>query len=76
MILFNNAPAFQPIREKLNFKNLFAKVKRGHKRPEVVKDDDADWNRIDSKIKMDEVLSVELQPGESISPDKPEKEEK
>lgn len=76
MILFNNAPAFQPIREKLNLKNLFAKAKRGHKRPEVVNDDDADWNRIDSKIKMDEVLSVELQPGESISPDKPEKEEK
>ena len=73
VVLFNNAPAFSQLKEKLQIKKLFEKMSK-HK-PEVIKDDAADWQRIDSKIKMDEVLSVDLQTGSEIKQDKPEKEE-
>ncbi len=73
VVLFNNAPAFSKLKEKLQIKKLFEKMSK-HK-PEVIKDDAADWQRIDSKIKMDEVLSVDLQTGSEIKQDKPEKEE-
>ena len=42
-------------------------------RPENIRDDDAAWNRIDTKIKMDEILSVELQPNGAFEPDRKKK---
>ena len=65
MILFNNAPAFRPLKEKLNIKKLMEKLSRKQKKPENIQDDAAAWDRIDTKIKMDEVLSVDLQTAEA-----------
>ena len=52
-ILFNNAPAFSKLKAK------FSSI--GKKKQTSTKDDEADWNRIETKIKMDEVLSYDLQ---------------
>ena len=77
-VLFNNAPALRPLREKLNFRRLAEKLSKKVRHPENIRDDDAAWNRIDTKIKMDEILSVELQPNGAFEPDrkKKKKEEK
>lgn len=77
-VLFNNAPALRPLREKLNFRRLTEKLNKKVRHPENIRDDDAAWNRIDTKIKMDEILSVELQPNGAFEPDrkKKKKEEK
>lgn len=63
IVLFNNAPGFKGIKEKLSIRELLKKGKNS-KAPEVIQDDDAAWNRIETKIEMDELLSVELQPNE------------
>lgn len=60
VIIFNNAPALKPLKEKLSIKAFVSKVSKKSKEPHVVKDDDVQWNRIESKIKMDEVLSVDV----------------
>ena len=44
--------------------------------PAAHKDDEAKWDRVPTKISMDEVLSVELQPQTAYTPDKPKKEGK
>lgn len=59
IILFNNAPAFKPIKEKLSISNLTSKIKKSHD-PSDIHDDAGEWNRIATKINMDEVLSVEI----------------
>lgn len=71
-VLFNNAPMFRPLKEKLNLRNLF---KKRHA-PGKIKDDAAAWDRITTKIRMDELLSLDLQPDDAVTPDKPTKEEK
>lgn len=76
VVLFNNAPVFRPIKDKLNFAKLFKRISKKKSDPDTVNDDDAEWNRIDTKIQMDEMLTVELQPSREITPDKPEKPEK
>ena len=48
-ILFNNAPMFKNIKDKTSRKNK--KIKE--------KDDDAEWDRIKTKINMDEMLSLD-----------------
>ena len=72
-MLFNNAPALRPLREKLNFRRLAEKLSKKVRHPENIRDDDAAWNRIDTKIKMDEMLSVELQPNGAFEPDRKKK---
>ena len=76
IVIFNNAPALKPIKDKLNFKNLSAKLFK--KKESTIVDDDVAWNRIESKIRMDELLSVDVkkQDGEFSDPDKPTKEGK
>lgn len=71
-VLFNNAPIFRPLKEKLDLSRLF---KKKHA-PEKIKDDDAKWDRITTKIRMDELLSLDMQPGAATTPDKPQKEGK
>lgn len=60
VIIFSNAPALKPLKEKLSIKRFLEKLFKKSKEPHVVKDDDAAWNRIESKIRMDEVLSVDV----------------
>ena len=66
-ILFNNAPAFNNLKEKLSVKN--------RKNTNSSKDDDAEWNRITTKIKMNEMLSLDMQSDGSANPDKDSRED-
>lgn len=69
-ILFNNAPAFNNLKEKLSFKNRKNKKNTG-----VVKDDDAEWNRITTKIDMNEMLSLDFQNDDGVDTDSYSKED-
>ena len=71
-VLFNNAPIFRPLKEKLSFANLIKK----RQAPGKIKDDAAAWDRITTKIRMDELLSTDVQPSTAYKPDKHNKEEK
>ena len=65
-VIFGNAPALKPLREKLNiqaFKNKIRMlISKKHPDPDVIHDDSADWDRIPTKIKMDSVLSTDMKP--------------
>ncbi|MBQ7937458.1 MAG: branched-chain amino acid ABC transporter permease [Oscillospiraceae bacterium] len=74
IVIYNNAPALRPFREKYNLKAFIEKF-RPHV-PSKHRDDEAKWDRVPTKIKMDEILSVDLQVSSPYTPDKPEKEEK
>ena len=74
LVIYNNAPALKNFREKYNLKAFINKF-RPHV-PSKHKDDEAKWDRVPTKIKMDEVLSVDFQSTSPYTPDKPEKEEK
>ena len=58
VIIFNNAPAMRKYREKFNLKRLFDRFR--HRKESDVVDDSAAWDRIPTKIPMDELLSVDL----------------
>ena len=74
IVIYNNAPALKSFREKYNFKNLAAKfIKRKHD-PSRISDDEHKWDRVPTKISMDEVLSVDLQTDSPYTPDKSEKD--
>lgn len=66
VVIFNNAPALAPIKERLSFTNLKRKIlkHRMRKNPEkyagIVSDDRAEWNIIPTKINMDEILSTDI----------------
>lgn len=68
-IIFNNAPALKPLREKLSIKRIIAE--RRKKNPASIKNDAAEWDVIPSKIEMDELLSVDLTANSPYTPDKP-----
>ena len=73
IIMFSNAPQLVRIREKLSPKKLFQRLRR--KDPGIVRPDEAEWNRITTKIQMDELLRVDVKTkeGELTDPDKPER---
>ncbi len=79
VVIFGNAPALKPIRDKLNLHNLKVKIFalfRKKQDPDVVLSDSAGWDAIPTKIPMDSVLSTDVVPSESstLSPD-PRKED-
>lgn len=74
LVIYNNAPSLKGFREKYNFKSLFERFKNHN--PANIKDDEAKWDRVPTKIEMDEVLSVDMQVSSQYTPDKPEKEGK
>lgn len=71
-IIFNNAPKLQPLREKLSISRILHERKE-KKNPASIKNDPAKWDKIPTKIKMDEVLSVDVTPESPYTPDKPDK---
>ena len=76
VVLFNNSPTFKPIREKYSLRKLLEKLS-SRRKPGTVTDDKADWNKIETKIPMDEVLSVDFRTEEATpASDSAEKEEK
>jgi len=68
IIIYSNAPAFQSIREKYNFKKLKSLIRRKND-PSYISDDEGRWDRVPTKIKMDELLSVDLTPTTSEDAD-------
>lgn len=73
IVIFNNAPKLAPIKEKLSVKAAFAKLIKKNRKPEDILNDPAHWDKIPTKIAMDEVLSTDIQPGNDYVPDKPGK---
>lgn len=74
LIIYRNAPALKGFRERWSIKNSMAKVKKHD--PAKIHDDEAKWDRVPTKIMVDEVLSVDVQARSPYTPDKPKKEEK
>lgn len=72
VVIFNNAPALNKVKDKLSLSKLLKK----NKKPEVIHDDGADWRKVPTKIPMDEVLTADLPNNKVFEPDKPEKGDK
>ena len=72
IVIYNNAPALKGFREKYDIKNLIKRVRKPN--PASVHDDEAKWDRVPTKIDMDEVLSTDLQISSPYTPDKADKE--
>lgn len=75
LVVYNNAPALKPFREKWSIRNLLTRIRKKHD-PSKIHDDDAKWDRIPTKIMVDEVLSVDVQVKSPYTPDKAKKEDK
>ena len=71
LIIYNNAPALKGFRAKYNLKNFLRKFAAHN--PAKVHDDEAKWDRVPTKIQMDEVLSTDVQVSSPYTPDKPDK---
>ncbi|MBQ4117412.1 MAG: branched-chain amino acid ABC transporter permease [Oscillospiraceae bacterium] len=74
LVIYNNAPALKSFRDKHNIKTFINRFKPHN--PSKHRDDEAKWDRVPTKIKMDEVLSVDLQVSSPYTPDKAGKEDK
>lgn len=73
IVVYNNAPALKGFREKYNMKNLIARIFKPKEDPSKQKDDESKWDRIPTKIEMNEILSMDVQVTEStMKPDKKE----
>lgn len=73
LVIYRNAPALKGFREKWNLKNLVLKLRKHD--PSKIHDDEAKWDRVPTKIMVDEVLSVDIQSTSPYTPDKRRKEE-
>lgn len=73
LIVYRNAPALKNFREKFSIKNLMRRLSEHN--PAKIHDDEANWDRVPTKIMVDEVLSVDIQPQSPYTPDKQWKEE-
>ena len=74
IVIYNNAPTLRFFREKYNVKALVSKLFKRHKDASHEVEDEGKWDKIPTKIKMDELLSVDLVARESVvEPDKEEK---
>lgn len=62
IVIYNNAPALKNIREKYNLTVLMHKIIKPKADPASIKDDQAKWDVVPTKIEMNEVLSIDLVP--------------
>ncbi|MBE5761469.1 MAG: branched-chain amino acid ABC transporter permease [Clostridiales bacterium] len=75
IIIYNNAPALKGFRDKYNIGVLAEKIIKQHRDPAHVKDDKAKWDVVPTKISMDEILSVDMNPQDN-APQKKQKGDK
>ncbi len=76
IVIYNNAPSLKHIRERYNLKTLIARIIPAEKDVSYDTGDEGKWDRVPTKIRMDELLSVDVIPSESvIDPDKEDKNE-
>lgn len=79
LVIYNNAPALKNFRDKYNFKKLFEfiknkivlLIKKQHPVPDPAEDREhnADWSKIPTKIEMDAILSTDILPDSTYTPD-------
>ena len=75
IVIYNNAPSLKFVRERYNLKTLGEKIFKKSKDVSYDAGDEGKWDRVPTKIKMDELLSVDVVVRESvIDPDKERKE--
>ena len=74
VVVYNNAPALRPFREKYNAKRLLSRFFGFFRNKHGYADDEGKWDRVPTKIDMDEVLSVDVIVTESVQ--RPDKEDK
>ena len=74
VVIYNNAPALRPFREKYNARKLLSRFFGFFRNKHGYADDEGKWDRVPTKIDMDELLSVDVIVNESVQ--KPDKEEK
>ena len=73
IVIYNNAPALKGFREKYSLKKILRGLVKTKHDPAHRADDEAKWDRVPTKIEMNEVLSVEFQPTSStLDPDRKE----
>lgn len=73
IVIYNNAPSLKFIRERYNLKALVSKIFK--KDSSYDAGDEGKWDRVPTKIQMDEILSVDIVVKEStVEPDKGRKE--
>ena len=71
LVIYNNAPALKGFRERHSVKKMLRKLFSSKHDPSHRTDDEAKWDRVPTKIEMNEVLSVEFQPTTStLDPDR------
>ncbi len=58
IVVYNNTPALKNFREKYNFKNIIADFKNKKRDFTKERDDEAKWDRVPTKIDVDEVVST------------------
>ena len=73
LVVYRNAPALKVFREKFSVKSLLRNLKKHD--PARIHDDEASWDRVPTKIMVDEVLSVDVKPQSPYTPDKQWKED-
>lgn len=64
IVIYNNAPALKSFRDKYNFPALIKKIFKHKHDPSHIKDDEAKWDVVPTKIEMNEILSIDVTPQE------------
>ena len=62
IVIYNNAPALKSFRDKYNLNALIKKIFKHKHDPSHVKDDEAKWDVVPTKIEMNEILSIDVVP--------------
>lgn len=60
LVIYRNAPGLQGFRDKYNFRALSQRLKRKKDDPSKVKEDAGYWDRVPTKIEMNEILSTDV----------------
>lgn len=82
VVIFNNAPALKSFKETYSLSALMERLRKrvvrrsAEKEAGRIRDDASAWNRVPTKINMDEILSTNVTVPEGGIADKPDKPEK
>ncbi|MBR6357883.1 MAG: branched-chain amino acid ABC transporter permease, partial [Lachnospiraceae bacterium] len=68
IVIFSNAPALKNFRESINPKAILARISKKKPDASVTRSDEAKWDRIPTKINIDEVLSADTRSGYADDP--------
>ena len=66
IVIYNNAPKLKSFRDRHNLGVLWNKLVRTRHNPANIKDDQAKWDVVPTKIEMNEVLSIDLVPQDKL----------